>query len=131
MAELVNQMQAAAGTKQEQLACNRCSASIKEEFDKYVQEKKERLQNEPRAAKGWWSRTRCLLRQSAKASNIHAFKNPKGDWCMDAQTKADMLAQTFADKYMLPELEINCYTGLETATSRRTHLLSQINCAAV
>lgn len=126
--ELVIQKQAAAGTKEEQLVCQTCSAGIKEEFDKYVQKVKERLQNEPRAAKGWcwWSTTRCLLRHSAKASSIPALTNPKGDWCMDAKSEADLLAQTFADKYRLPEVEINCYTGLERGTSGRKHLLSQI-----
>ena len=45
---------------------------------------------------------------------------------MDAKSKADLLAQTFADKYRLPELEISCYTGLDRETSGRKHLLSQI-----
>jgi hypothetical protein len=124
---LVNQKQAAAGTEQEQIKCEACSAGLKEEFDKYVQKGKKRLQGEPRAARGWWSSTRRLLRQNVKATSIPALKDLKGDWCMDAKDKADLLAHTLKGKYKLPEREINCYTELEMAISQRKHVFTMLS----
>ena len=79
---------------------------------------RERLQSEPRASKGWWSRTRRLLQQKGKMCSVPALKRSDGTWCRDAKSKVDHLANSFKSKYKMTEAETHEYSEIEEVTYR-------------
>ena len=111
--EMVRQKEAAAGTEHARSACEACSACLKEEFEKYIEKEREQLKKEPRASKGWWSKTRRLLNLRGRTCGIPALKKYGGAWCTDAKSKADHLADLFTSKYKLAAKLTNDYSKLE------------------
>jgi hypothetical protein len=110
--ELVEKKKVAAGTSEAKAARDACSTGIREEFKKYVEKEKQRLEDEPKASKGWWSMTRRLLKQRGRVCSIPALREEGGRWCFDAKSKADHLAKTFKSKYELGEPATNYYTEI-------------------
>jgi hypothetical protein len=115
---LVQAKHDAEGTAEAPTARDLCSAGLKEEYDKYVNREKEALKTIPKATKGWWSRTRRLLRQRERNSAIPALRDEKGEWTLDARDKADLLARTLRNKFVLKEPAINEYTDMVPASWR-------------
>ena len=126
--QLVQRKKQAAGTThaEAQAASEACSVGIKAEYAKYVAKEKERLQKEARGSKGWWSRVRRLLQQSLKQCSIPALKKPAGEWCIDAKSKADHLADTFKSKFKLSQNVTNYYTDLEPLPYRGQTAIAEI-----
>jgi hypothetical protein len=124
--ELVMQKNAAAGTERAEELSKACSVGTKEEYAKYVEKEKTRLRSESRASKGWWARTRRLLRQQGKTCSIPALRKRNGEWCRDAKTKADHLAETFKNKYKLDEAVENHYTRIEVPAHRRQEAIADV-----
>ena len=90
-----------------------CSAGIRAEFEKYLTNQKARLKGQRRASKAWWCSARRLLKKKGKVCSVPALRKPTGEWCRDAKSKADHLADTFKSKYTIPDKETNYYTKLE------------------
>ena len=95
-----------------------------------IQKEKEKLRSEPRASKGWWSKTRRLLKQSGKICSIPALKRKKGEWVREAKEKADHLAETFKSKYKLAAKAENEYGELGEAAYRKQEKIEPINTCA-
>jgi hypothetical protein len=124
--ELTKKKHDAAGTEEAHKAHEECSAGIKEEYAKYIDKERKRLKDEPRASKGWWSRSRRLLGQKGKTCSIPALKKSKKEWCMDAKSKADHLADTFKSKYTLPEAAHNYYSEIGNPGYGRQEFLADL-----
>jgi hypothetical protein len=117
--ELVKAKHKASGTVEAKAATVACSAGMKVEYAKHIQKQRVRLARERRASKGWWSKTRRLLKQKTKICNIPALKRKKGEWCTTAKSKADLLADTFKSKYTLGEQATNHYTEITASIARQ------------
>ena len=116
----------ATGTPFARRAIEECSEVMKEEFAKYLEKEKTRLRKVRKGSKGWWSKSRRLLRQKAKICSIPALKTPTGEWLTDAKSKADHLACTFKSKYKLRVRETNAYTCIETSSYQQQRALEVI-----
>jgi hypothetical protein len=117
--KLVQEKQFAAQTGNARHANEACSAGIKEEFEKYLTKQKARLKGQRRASKAWWCSARRLLKQKGKVCSVPALRKATGEWCRDAKSKADHLADTLKSKYTLPEKVTNYYTDLEAPLYER------------
>ena len=96
------------------------------EYPKYVAKEKNLLQKETPGSKGWWSRVRRLLNQKSQQCSIPALKRPTGEWCIDAKSKADHLADTLKSKFKLSSRGTNHYSEVENSPYR-----AQVEIAAV
>ena len=89
----------AQGTEREAAAAAECSEVMLHARLSYQERTKRELQELPPGSKQWWKRSRELLHQKSTASAIPALKNPaSNEWCLTPQSKADLLAETFAAK---------------------------------
>ena len=71
---LVERKQESIGTDAESHARDQCSRGIFEEFGKFVQKERARLARMRRGSKGWWSKSRLLLKQRGSVTSIPALK---------------------------------------------------------
>ena len=90
----------------------RCSACIMEEYGKHVMRERNQLQDMPKGAKAWWSRSQRLMQKKGVVSAIPAPKNTKNQWVLPATEKANLFADTFSKKHSLNQEEENEYTEL-------------------
>jgi len=56
----------------------------------------------PSSSKQWWKVSRQLLNRKSKASTIPSLKDAAGKWILEPVEKANLLAQTFQSKCVLP-----------------------------
>ena len=82
--------------------CRRCSAVLSAAYTHYMRRVRDRLANLPRGSKAWWKWNRVLLNKSRKTACVPPLRTNAGQWVLDAKGKADLFAQTFASKSMLP-----------------------------
>ena len=98
----VHERNQARGTELEAAAAARCSEIMLSARLEYQERTKSELQEMPPGCKRWWKRSRELLHQQATISTIPALKSPSSsEWCLTPQSKADLLAETFASKSKL------------------------------
>ncbi len=57
---------------------------------------KRNLQDMPKGAKAWWSRSRRLMQKKGMVSSIPALKNTENQWVLDAKEKANLFGDTFS-----------------------------------
>jgi len=111
--ELVRAKVAAEGTADEAVAMKACSIGAREAYNAWIIRQKQELSELPRGSKQWWAKTDCLLSRTQKACSINALKDPSGTWVRDAVGKANLFAETFASKFVMPEAEDNKYSTVE------------------
>ena len=64
-------------------------------------------------SKQWWAKSRELLGEEPKSSNTPALKDEATNiWITDPVGKANLLADTFNEKCVLPDREANAYSQL-------------------
>ena len=85
----------------------------------YVGQTRTELLELKRGSKAWWTKARGIL-QDCKASTIPALQNNRKEWVMEPQGKPDVFANTFQDKYKLPDTEVNKYSELEQTVREST-----------
>jgi hypothetical protein len=124
--ELVMAKNAAAETSEARAASEACSVGITEEFAKYVEKERTRLKMVPRGSKGWWAKSRQLLKQKSRTCSIPALKKANGQWCQDAKSKADHLAATFKSKFSLCERLENNYSEINVPFYRRQAAIEEV-----
>ena len=112
--QLVREKMAAEGTAKIEECRKRCSACIMEEYGKYIIKEKRSLQDMPKGAKAWWSRSRRLIQKKGVVSSIPALKNTENQWVLDAKEKANLFGDTFSKKCFLNPAEDNEYTKLQS-----------------
>ena len=66
------------------------------------------------------------MRQQEKTCSIPALKKLSGEWCKDAKSKADHLAETFKAKCKLEEAVCNNYTNIEIPVYRRQEVMAEV-----
>ena len=123
---MVKKKMEATGTHLARSASEECSAVMKEEFSKYITDERGRLRQVRKGSRGWWSKSRRLLRQKARVCNIPALKTPDGRWLTDAESKANHLADTLKSKYQLRAREVNDYTFIETPPYQQQRALEVV-----
>jgi hypothetical protein len=60
------------------------------------------LANIPLGSKAWWKWNRALLNKARKTTRVPPLRASAGQWVLDAKGKANLFAQTFASKSVLP-----------------------------
>lgn len=103
---------AAAGSSEETIARDSCSECIVQEYDKYVQRMKRKLDELPGSSRSWWRLANGLAGKHAKSSGIQPLQAPNGEWARSPADKANLLADTFERKSKLPDTVENEYSAL-------------------
>ena len=90
---------------------NHCSKVLVEEYKAYQQRVRAEPREFPKKSKKWWRLNRQLLEKKGSSCGVPPLKNPlTGKWAVVAREKADLLAQSFAQKRTLLPAE----TAVET-----------------
>ena len=97
------------GTDEFALKSAECSAVIFEEFIGHVKRSRDKLAREKRGSKSWWRLTNEIMQKKSKASSIPALKSG-GVWLHDSLAKANVFAEHFSSKFVLPPVEVNEHT---------------------
>ena len=79
-----------------------CSDTISAEFEKYVQRVRAKVLELPSGSKAWWALSSQLLDKAAPRSLTSALKTSEGVWVHEPQQKAQLFADTFSKKFVLP-----------------------------
>ena len=93
---------AAEGTDGYAEVCRRCGDVIQEEFQKYVEDRKKHLQELKPSSKAWWRICSELLDHHVPRAGLPSMRGSDGAWVHEPVGKSNLLAQTFAEKYILP-----------------------------
>ena len=83
-----------------------------EVYGKHVARERMKLQDMPKGAKAWWSKSRRLMQKKGLVSSIPALKDPDDNWVLRAEDKADLFVDAFSKKYGLSAVQENEYTKL-------------------
>ena len=111
--QLVAAKRAAMGSSEYEGAIKTCSVAIMAEYNAYSSRSRKELLNARRGSKQWWNLSLELLSQQAKPQKIPALKSDDGGWVHEPADKANLLANTFGSKNVLPQLVTNEYTDLK------------------
>ena len=101
----------AAGTASFLDETQRCNGVLFEEYVAYVKRMRDKLQTEKRGSKAWWKLANQIMDKDAGTAPIPALQTTTGCWVNEPSAKADMLADHFASKFVVPELEVNEYSS--------------------
>ncbi len=100
---------ASIGTEAFAAAAADCSAVLFGEYLAHVQRMKDKLKQEKRGSKGWWRVANEIMEKDGKATTIPALQH-SGEWIHEAGAKADVFAETFSSKFVLPACETNQFS---------------------
>ncbi len=110
----VRAKQLAWGTAQQRKASEKCSQEIHHQYLLYIQATRNKLQTLKRGSKQWWKMSKTLMHKTTTPSSVPALKGPDGVWARTAEDKANLLADTFTSKWVLPAQQQNAYSDLLT-----------------
>ena len=102
------------GTDQEVSARDHCSKVLLEEHCKYLNRTRKKLSKLPGSSKGWWRLSNALAGKRTKHNGVQPLKKHDG-WARTCSEKAQLLADTFASKSLLPPEAANEYTAIGDA----------------
>ena len=119
--DLVLAKHAAQGTDGELTAAEACSEAILKEHRAFAQKSADEMRQLKPGNKAWWSKSRKLLELKPRCTSIPALKTDDGTWKFRAVGKAEMLADTFRNKYQLIPCERNKFTDLPLPDLRQSH----------
>ena len=109
--ELVLAKASALGTPQFADATRRCSAGLFEAHGRCISRVRERLRLLPRGSKRWWRLSQHLFGKPGKPA-IPSLCDASGCRAVDPADKANVLANCFAAKWEVPELEFNEFSTI-------------------
>ena len=95
---------AAQGTTEFTAASASCSATLFEEYLEYIKRLRDKLRKEKRGSKGWWRVADRIMEKKGGQEAIPALRNSDKVWVRDPADKANLLAHTFSNKFVLPDL---------------------------
>ena len=104
--ELIPEKQEAYGRPNEREAAKVCSEGLLKKYDFYISRTRNRLSNLRNGSKAWWKLSSQILTKAKKSSSIPSLKQ-NNRWYRDAKEKADLFAEVFSTKWVLPDPVIN------------------------
>ena len=91
-----------------QLACSR---GMLEEHEKYVERTRSKIISLQPSSKQWWKLSGSLMLKANQTSAIPPIQSDDGKWCLSAEDKANAFADTFGNKFVMPDMEDNQFTA--------------------
>ena len=79
-----------------------CNDIISTEFSKCADALRTQLAELPRCWKKWWKLSSQLLDKTAPRTSTPSLRTPEGQWLHDPAQKAQLFADKFAMKFVLP-----------------------------
>ena len=122
------------GTAQQRETADLCSAVLLEEFRTYIKKTRERIKVLRPASKEYWRLAKRLLGRPETVEGIPALQFANGSWAMDSKSKADLLADTFCAKWVLPAVCPNRFSEVANFSDARAsnfHLIRSRSAACV
>ena len=104
--QFIRAKHAAEGTPAFNDAAAAYSAGILAEYQAYISRIRAQLRRERRGSKHWWRLANQIANRSGGNKGIPALKRDN-EWILDAEAKANLLADTFRGKQGLPAGEAN------------------------
>lgn len=90
------------GTEAFESTVQKCREIIADEYKSHTRRLRSRISSLKRGSKRWWVLNRQLLHKTSKTTSIPPLRGKDSNWIMDPPEKAQLLADTFADKCTLP-----------------------------
>ena len=84
-------------------ACHHCTGILKREYAAYVAKMRDELKKLPKGSKKLWYLSKALMDGMQRRIGIPSLRSAGGEWVHDGKGKADLFADTFNNKYVLPE----------------------------
>ena len=103
---------AANNTDRGEIARDRCSQVLRDEYDAHVFRMKKELQDLPSSSKKLWKLSSALQGKSSSSSSVPPLLRADKTWARTAKERAELLADTFLSKSALPAVTTNEYTAL-------------------
>ena len=113
--ELIRSKHLAAGTSEYPLAVVACSRGIACEYSKYIAVTRAKLHRLRQGSKSWWRVSCELMGKSMQSKGIPALRDTSGNWRRSPGKKAQILADTFSEKFTMPPVISNAYTWAQPA----------------
>ena len=110
----VARKQAAYGTADYQADVRRGSDVFRHAYMIFVSRMRDKMRNTRRGTKAFWRLSRRLVGATSR-ENIPALRRPDGTWAMDPKCKADVLAEHFSSKWILPAAVDNEFSRIDVA----------------
>ena len=130
-AQAVRNKNDAVGTANFPVARDRCAQLLSKKHQEYVGILSKKISKLGKGDRQWWKLNRKLIHKKAKVSAIPPLKTDDGKWHLESIDKANVLAHTFAGKYVLPpRLKINSSLGLPIC-KKNLLLYEPVACASV
>ena len=101
--EAIMYKQSRFGSEEYKDACEACTRVLRQAHEEYIMKMREELRHLPKGSKRWWSLSKMLLDNAPSKSGIPSLKNAEDKWIHDGRGKADLLANSFASKFVLPD----------------------------
>ena len=115
---LIKEKRAAWGTPAQGEASSKCSRGMLDQFYLYVDTVKTKLSKLKRGSKAWWKISKQLMMKSTSPCSIPALRHVDGKtWARTKKEKAELLVDTFAKKWVLPEPHENTYSFIPETSS--------------
>ena len=111
--ELIQEKINAEGSDEYKQKQKACTEGLLLEHSKYIQRTKEKLAALKPSAKKWWKLSNTLMLKANQTSAIPPIKTENGTWCLNAADKANAFADSFRNKFFMPEAEMNEYTAVD------------------
>ena len=96
-----------------------CSNVLREEYAKYIQRTKQAIEKLPSSSKKWWAISSKLSFKARKISAFPPLRDNEGQWHLTAESKANLLAASFASKFGTPAEIENGYSKLPCGSIER------------
>ena len=111
--QAVEQKRGAEGSEKAREMAAECSKVILNEYKSWCDQVGIELRNMRPGSKAWWAKEKQLQHKKQKACSIPALKSSDGQWVRSTESKANLLAKTFQDKYSLPVQQVDKYSLVE------------------
>jgi len=120
--EAVQRKNAAWGTARQQSESAACGEILLRQFLHYVGATKGKRKEVRRESKKWWQLSKGLMHKSTSTAGIPALRSANG-WARAASEKANLLADTFQSKWVLPPEVVNELSSLPVVESAPDSLI--------
>ena len=100
-----------------------CTKGMLEEHEKYVQRTRAKITSLQPSSKKWWKLSGSLMLKANQTSAIPPIKSEEGIWCLKAEDKANAFAQSFGNKFVMPDGKVNQFSAITESDARMSGFL--------
>ena len=109
---LIRRKRAAWGTDEFRVARDECTQGLLDAYHRFLKETRTKLGKLKPSSREWWRLSRSLMSLGSVNEVIPPLRCNDGSWATSASAKANLLAETFAEKSRLNDAELNDHSRI-------------------